>query len=70
MPVLYQEGPDLDVRRLSSFSQPCGVGAVSAAAQGFVDGLGEVIFQFCRSASAASRAGGTVLKMLKGEGGQ
>ena len=61
MPVLYQEDPDLDVRRLSSFSEPSGVRAVSVAVHELLDCLGEVIFHFCRSASAASRAGGSVL---------
>ena len=61
MPVLYQEGPDLDVRRLSSFSEPSGVRAVSVAVHELLDCLGEVIFHFCRSASAASRAGGSIL---------
>ncbi len=61
VPVLDQQGPDFDVRRVSCCLEPCGVVAVSVAVQKFLDGLCEIIFQFCRSASAASRAGGPVL---------
>ena len=61
MPVVYQKDPDLDMRRLSSFSEPSGVHVVSVAVHELSGCLGEVIFHFCRSASAASRAGGSVL---------